>query len=175
MRRTPKGIRRAIADRKGPLNCSHSVDWSLESYQEGDYPRAEQLLRFILERRFEVPDTHCLLARVLLVADRDKEARDEVQKACENHADWQSYTAQRVYFLQTLFGLLDGITPTDALQNLKTELLRPGPAMEWNLRPLLDHLKPRLTPEACELLGALSAAINDRAAMQHLETSPPPQ
>ena len=38
--------------------------------------------------------------------------------------------------------------------------------MEWDLKRLLDHLKPRLTHEA------LSAAINDRAAMKHLETLP---
>jgi len=44
--------------------------------------------------------------------------------------------------------------------------------MEWDLRRLLDHLKPRLTPEASELIEALSAAINDRAAMTHLETLP---
>jgi len=43
---------------------------------------------------------------------------------------------------------------------------------EWDLRPLLDHLKPRLTPEAHELLEALSTAINDRAAIKHLETLP---
>ena len=44
--------------------------------------------------------------------------------------------------------------------------------MEWDLKRLLDHLKPRLTAEAYELLEALSAAINDRAAIKHLETLP---
>jgi hypothetical protein len=44
--------------------------------------------------------------------------------------------------------------------------------MEWNLKRLLDHLQPRLTPEAYELIEALSAAINDRSAIQHLEILP---
>ena len=44
--------------------------------------------------------------------------------------------------------------------------------MEWDLKRLLDHLKPRLTPEAHELLEAFSAAINDRAAIKHLEALP---
>lgn len=37
------------------------------------------------------------------------------------------------------------------------------------LTRLLDHLNPRHTPEGHELLEALSAAINDRAAMERLE------
>jgi tetratricopeptide (TPR) repeat protein len=141
-----------------------------ESYEEGDYPRAEQLLRSVLERNYEVANTHCHLARVLLLMDRDNEARCEVQKAYESPGDWQPYTAQRIYFFQTLFCLLDRTTPTEALRNLKTELLRPEPAMEWDLRPLLDHLKPRLASEARELTAALAEAIDDRAAMTHLET-----
>jgi tetratricopeptide (TPR) repeat protein len=145
---------------------------ALECYQEGDYRRAEQLLRFVLERHFEVASAHCHLARVLLLMDRDKEARSEAEEAWANRADWQPYIGQRVYFLQALFGLLDGITPTEALQNLKTELLRPDSTMEWDLRSLLDHLRPRFTPEGNELIEALSAAINDRAAIEHLETLP---
>jgi Flp pilus assembly protein TadD len=146
---------------------------ALECYREGEYWHADQLLRRVLEGHFEVGSTHCLLARVLLLMDRDNEARAEVEQACENRADWQPYTAQRVYFFQALFGLLDGIAPTETLQNLKKELLRPDAMQEWDLRRLLDHLKSRLTPEANELLEALSAAINDRAAMQYLEILSP--
>jgi Tfp pilus assembly protein PilF len=145
---------------------------AFECYQDGDYTHAEQLLRRVLEAHFEVPSTHCLLARVLLLMNRDKEAQSEVEKACENRADWQPYTAQRVYFFQALFALLNGTTPTEALRNLRKELLRPDAMQEWDLKRLLDHLKPRLTPEACELIEALSAAINDRSAMERLETLP---
>jgi len=48
--------------------------------------------------------------------------------------------------------------------------MRPDEAMEWDLRRLLDHLKPRLTSEAYEPIEMLSAAINDRAVMKQLET-----
>ena len=82
------------------------------------------------------------------------------------------YIPQLFCFLQALFGLLDGTAPTEALQSLKRELQRRDAMQEWDLRRLLDHLKPRLAPEACELIEALSAAINDRAAMKHLETLP---
>ena len=145
---------------------------ALECYREGDYSHAEQLLRRVLEARFEVPDTHCLLVHILLLMDRDQEAQAEVEKACQNRADWQPYTGQRVYFFQVVFALLNGTSPTEALQDLRKELLRPDAMMEWDLKRLLDHLKPRLTPEGYELIEALSAAINDRAAMTHLETLP---
>jgi hypothetical protein len=104
--------------------------------------------------------------------DRDKEAQSEVEKACENRADWQFYTGQRVYFLQVVFALLNGTAPTEALQNLRKELLRPDAMQEWDLKRLLEHLRLRLTPEAYELIEALSAAINDRSAMERLETLP---
>jgi hypothetical protein len=42
--------------------------------------------------------------------------------------------------------------------------------MEWDLTCLLDHLKPSLTPEGHELLEALLAAINGRAAMGKLDS-----
>jgi tetratricopeptide (TPR) repeat protein len=145
---------------------------AFECYQDGDYPHAEQLLRRVLEGHFEVPSTHCLLARVLLLLDRDQEAQAEVEKALENRADWQPYTGQRVYFFQAVFALLNGTAATEALRNLRTELLRPDAIEEWDLKRLLDHLQPRLTPEGYELLKALSAAINDRSAIQHLEILP---
>jgi tetratricopeptide (TPR) repeat protein len=145
---------------------------AFECYRDGDYVRAEQLLRRVLEAHFEVPGTYCLLARILLLMDRDKEASSEVEKALESRADWQSYTGQRVYFFHVVFALLSGNSPAEALQNLKRELERPDAMMDWDLRRLLDHLKPRLTPEADGLLEALSAAINDRAAVNHLETLP---
>ncbi len=104
--------------------------------------------------------------------DRDQEAQSEVEKAWENRADWLPYTGQRVYFFRVVFALLNGTAPTEALQNLKRELLRPDAMQEWDLKRLLDHLKPRLKPEANELIEALSAANNDRSAMEHLETLP---
>jgi tetratricopeptide (TPR) repeat protein len=145
---------------------------ALECFKEGDYSRDEQLLRRVLKHDFELPGAHCHLARVLLLMDRDKEALAEVKLAWEHRAGGPPYIPQRIHFLQALFGLLDGIAPTESLQDLKRELLRPDAMMEWDLRRLLDHLMPRLTPEASELLEALSAAINDRAAMKHLETLP---
>jgi hypothetical protein len=89
---------------------------ALECYRnrKGDYPRAEQLLRFVLERHFEVASTHCHLARVLLPMDRDKEARSEAEEARANRADG-SLTSGSAFILQALFGLLGGIAPTEAL------------------------------------------------------------
>jgi hypothetical protein len=107
-----------------------------------------------------------------MLTDRDTDALAEVKLAWEHCAGAPPYVPQRLHFLQALFAILNGTSPTEALQNLKTELERPDAMMEWDLRRLLDHLKPRLTPEANELLEALSAAINDRAAMKHLETLP---
>jgi tetratricopeptide (TPR) repeat protein len=139
---------------------------ALECYRGGDYSRAEQLLGHVLKEGFELSSTHCHLARVLLLMDRDKEALAEVNLAWKHRTEGPSYMPQRIHFLQVLFGMLDGVAPTEALQDLKRELLRPDAMQEWDLKRLLDHLKPCLIPKDYELLEALSAAINDRVAMK---------
>jgi hypothetical protein len=163
---------RSVADHEVNLPALTLRQAALECYRCGDYARAERLYQRVLRAGFEVAGTHVLLARVFLVTDREREARTEVELAKQHLAEGEAYLTQRVRYLQVLFGLLDGHVPADALLALKQELARPDAFMEWDLKTLLEHLKPRLTVDAYELLEAIAAAINDRAAMDRLNTLP---
>ena len=145
---------------------------ALECYRDGDLPHAEQLLRRVLASNFEVPATHCLLARVLLLLDRDADARLEVAAAWESRAEGPPYIVQRILYFQLLFALLDGEDPAPLLQQLRLELARPEAFAEWEIEPMLEHLKLRLHPHAFELLHTIAEVINDRAAMPKLEAFP---
>ena len=144
----------------------------MERYRHGEWEHAEQLLRQVLSRNFEVPGTHCHLARVLVLADRDREARVEVAAAWESRADGPPYTVQRVVYFQLLFALLEGEDPAPLLKLLRAELARPEAFMEWEIERMLEHLRPRLPPHAFELLHTIAEVINDRAAMPKLAAFP---
>jgi tetratricopeptide (TPR) repeat protein len=161
-----------VADHETTLDPLMLRRAALECYRSGDYPRAEKLYRRILHAGFEVGETHVHLARVLMMIDRDQEARAEVDFALQYAGGAKPHFAQRVTYFQVLFGLLDGEVPTRALRVLKDELNRPEAIMEWDIKALLEHVRPRLTSDAYELLDAISAAINDRTAMDRLNLLP---
>src|SRR2546428_9073182 len=56
-------------------------------YLKEDYRGAERVLRGLLEEGFEIPSTHCHLARVLLLMDRAAEARQHVALAWNQISD----------------------------------------------------------------------------------------
>ncbi len=145
---------------------------ALECYREGDFTHAEQLLRKVLERGFEVPGTHCHLARVLLLMGRDRDAGSEVAAGWEHRAEGSPYIPQRILYFQLLFALLDGADSGALLRELRRELARPEAFQEWDIERMLQHVKPRLAAHAFDFLHALAAAINDRAAMAKLEAFP---
>jgi hypothetical protein len=163
---------RRVADSEASLPALTLRQVALECYRSGDYPRAEKLYRRVLEKGFEVPDTHVHLARAYLMTDRDSEARREVELGEQHKAQGKPYLAQRIRYFQALLGLLEGEVPTAALKELKKELARPDALMEWDLKAVLERSRPRLSAEAYDLLVAIAAAINDRAAVERLNQLP---
>lgn len=51
------------------------------TFTSEDYSGAEELLRGLVQERFEVPSNHFRLVRVMLMMDRDEEAQMEITQA----------------------------------------------------------------------------------------------
>jgi len=141
---------------------------AFQCFQERDYANAERILRSLITRNFEIPGTHVHLARVLLLQDRDEEARVEIEAAWERRDDGPLYTLQRILFLRVLIARLRGESATDHIRALRLELDRTTETMEWNVAGLLEHIRPRLADIDYELLMALVSAINDLDARARL-------
>ena len=118
-------------------------------YLKEDYRGAERVLRGLLEEGFEIPSTHCHLARVLLLMDRAAEARQHVALAWNQISDAPPSIVPRIVFFQLLFALQDGSRteagddeqgPARQIGRLKTALQSENSHAEWNIQAMLDHL-----------------------------------
>ena len=146
---------------------------ALDLYKQGDYANAQTLLAQLLSRGFEVPGTHCHLARIALVTGDAPGGTHHAAQAWEHRAEALRYVIPRILWLQLAARLLapadsadPGPAPAVLLGRLKTALVVDGAHMGWTMDPVLDHLKAELSPEDHTLLTALVAALSfpDRAA-----------
>jgi len=87
-----------------------------------DYSGAEELLRELLQERFEVPSTHCHLARVLLMTDRVEEAQREINQAWVTREEAPPYFVPRILFFQCAFALLDAANTNTVVGQIKAAL-----------------------------------------------------
>jgi hypothetical protein len=152
-----------------------SLGLRVEAYDclfAGDYQSAEGLLRELIRRRFDVAGTHCHLARLLLMANRQAEARAEMAQAWAVRAGTPPYIVARTLWLRALFAMLDGDDVMPFLGQIKTLLTAGDASQDWTTGPLLDHLAPHLPDEQGALLAAVAAALSDRAEAGRLEQFP---
>jgi hypothetical protein len=145
---------------------------ALSRYLQRDFISAEELLRRCVAEEFELPSTFCHLARVLLMMNRDTEAREEANHAWERRELAPPYVVARTLFLQCLFAMLDGGEFSAVLGQIKSVLHRFGAHSEWTVRPMLDHLRPRLGEPNYTLLRALADALSNPGAMSRLSEFP---
>jgi tetratricopeptide (TPR) repeat protein len=152
---------------------------ALDCYKMGDYSRAKELLNRVQEHQFELPSTHCHLARIGILSGREGEARDHAKKAWEYRSEAQPYVLPRILWLQLALAFLQNSRckssdpiPQELLGRLKAALQSPDAHVEWSMDPVLAHLKPKLPPEVHELLTALVAALSDRAKLADLDRFP---
>jgi tetratricopeptide (TPR) repeat protein len=92
---------------------------ALALFTAGHYEGAEAIYRHMLENGFELGSTHCHLARVLLMMDRETEAREQVEKASAIRATGPIYVVVRVQILKVLFQMLAGEEWKTQLPDLK--------------------------------------------------------
>jgi WD40 repeat protein len=135
----------------------------------GDYSGAETLLRGLLQERFEMPSTHCHLARVLLMMDRVEEARTEIDHAYAIREDGHYYVVPRILFFKCVFSMLDADDTATIVGQIKAALSAPDAHLEWTIQPLLDHLSSRLGETNYQFLKAVAEALSDANAMLRLD------
>jgi tetratricopeptide (TPR) repeat protein len=160
---------RAISAKKdaSPAECRVASFICMET---GDYDLAESFMKRALAANFEVPSSHCHLARIYLLTGRDVEAREEIARAWELRDGIQPfYVLPRILFLRLLVCLLDRCDPKVILGQLKGAFADDKAHMHWKIQMLTDHLKPRLNEANVALLEAASAAIDDKANIPRLD------
>jgi hypothetical protein len=161
-------------------SSSESRQTALQRYLDGDYRGAESLLRALIARGYEVPGTHCHLARVLIVQGEDRlpEAADATAAAWAHRAHASTYVIARTLWLQLAlrYYLPTAEDGTDAAQpilgRLKTIVADPNVHMDWSMDPVLAHLQPILPADRHQLLAALAAALSDSGGLPALENHP---
>jgi tetratricopeptide (TPR) repeat protein len=150
---------------------------ALTKYNKGDHAQAEAILRMLQKNNFEVPSTHCHLARVLVMQGKIDDAREEIRQGWEHRALGPNYVIPRILWFQLLFGLVGGCSEPEeglvaTLGRLKHALAQPDAHMPWTIQPVLERMQPRLAPDSFALLKALSAAIDDAANIPALDQFP---
>ena len=145
---------------------------ALELFLNGQYPEAEQVYRHLLDRGFELPSTHCHLARLCLMMDREREAAEETERAWGHRQEAPGYIAPRILLLRVLCEMLAKKEVGDLLKRISRALNEPGAHADWTMQPVIEHLKPHLSSNDCVLLTALVEALGDPERVKELQGVP---
>ncbi len=129
-------------------------------YRSGDYRGAEDLLRGCVAEGFELASNRCHLARVLMMTDRELEAREEVAQAWAARENAADYVIPRILYFRCLFALIDRSDPSQAIRELKHTLAESGAISSWTILPMLERLHPRLARPAYLFLKALAGVLS---------------
>jgi proteasome accessory factor A len=138
----------------------------------GDYAGAEALLRVLLEERFCLPSTNCHMARVLLMTNREAEAREQIDMGWAIHRNAPTYVVGRMLCFRIIFALFDEADISGLIEQIKATLQQPGADLDWTIRPMLDHLRPRFSDADFRFLDALAATLSNIRNMPQLEQFP---
>jgi tetratricopeptide (TPR) repeat protein len=158
-------------DSSGEFNSPLSLrKLALLFYVNGEYLRAEDLLRRALKADFQVPGNLCHLARILVVTDREEEARKAIAEAWQRRSLAPPYIVPRIIWFQLLFALLHHEDCGPAIGRLKSALEPDTAYSVWAMNPVLDYLKPLLLSETHSLLSKLVAAVSNPALLAELNS-----
>ncbi len=141
---------------------------ALRCYLSGNHAEAETLLRECAAAGFELPSTHCHLARALIMMGREREAREEIEAARRTHTGELDYAGPRILFFDCIFAMLDGSDAAPIIAQIKNELIRTRAHMDWTIGPVLDHLRRRLGAPNYRLLQALANALSWHDGLQRM-------
>jgi tetratricopeptide (TPR) repeat protein len=135
------------------------------AFSSGCFVQAEVCYRHLLAHNFEPPGTHCHLARVLIALGRDADAAAEVGRAWECRPEDEPYIILRILFFKALLATLAARDAQAPLTMLK-QLLRDHPTAThpWRIAPVLERIRPRLTPPSHAFFTQLSQAITGNSA-----------
>jgi tetratricopeptide (TPR) repeat protein len=142
---------------------------ALEMLEKQHYSEAEKIYREMIELDFDLPGTFCHLARVQLLSGQEEEAEKSVKKAWNLKSKASKYVVPRIIFFKILFLLIHNQNSSLWIDRMKTGLQNQDSCLEWNIRPLLDSLKPRLTTDDFEFMSFLTEALQSKEKCEGLE------
>jgi hypothetical protein len=116
-----------------------------------------------------MPSTLCHLARVLLMTDREEEAREQIRQAWAIRGEASNYVVPRILFFQCVFPIFDGAEFATLVAQIRASLDQPGSHNDWTILPMLDYLRTRLGEANYLFLKALAEALSDESAMLGLD------
>ena len=145
---------------------------ALDLYVAGDFAGAESLLRGLVREGFELPSNLTHLARVLMMMDRQAEAREQIRLAWEAHRIGPSYVPPRTLFFQCLFAMLDGAPISGFVRRIFEEIGRSGALSDWTIQPMLDHLRAPLGESHFAFLSALASVLSETSPVARLWAFP---
>ncbi len=154
-----------------------AIDWraynlrdeALEHFLAGRCDEAESALAALLADGFDIPSTHCHLARVQLMTGRVDEARRHVAQAWEARASAPPYVVARVAWLQTLLAVMDDGDAQPWLGTMKGLSFDRAQMQGWAMEPLLQRLQRRLPFGDFEMLSALYSVVSGAADCRELD------
>jgi len=159
-----------LSNEESPLGLR--ID-ALSCYRDGEHEEARAILQSLLRIGFELPSTHCHLARVELITDNFALAAEHTEQAWALRGQAPAYVVPRIIWLQMANAMLQAharpLTPL--IGKMKTALQQTEP-YEWTMTPVLDHLRAMLTDRNFNLLAMLSAVISGESAVSALESQP---
>jgi hypothetical protein len=148
-------------------------------FASGEYLQAEKMLRGLLGKGFEMAGNRCHLARILLITNREEEARQEVANAWEHRGGAPAYIIPRILWFQIAFTKcqrgengIDNARFKPLLGQMKTALQNEDAFMAWTMTPVLEHIKAKLAEPDYELLASLVSVLSDREKMPDLDRFP---
>ncbi len=148
-------------------------------FARGQYLRAEKMLRRLLDRGFEMAGNRCHLARILLLTDREQEARQVIAQAWEHHGGAPAYVVPRILWFQIAFTRISTEERVKAdthfnmlVGKIKTALQNEEAFKEWAMEPVLEQLKLKGAPLDFELLSTLISVLNNSAKLPTLDAFP---
>jgi hypothetical protein len=167
------GIRRRLMPRPTPLE---RYQQAREQYKSGDYAGVAATLEELLAEGFELPATHCHMARALLMLDREAEAREHVAEAWEHREEAKPWSLPsilaRIHFFEILLAFLASDNAADAIAGLKRVVAAGGAQVDLMVDPVLSHTDSRLGADELDFLRALAGALNDPADLPILGQFP---
>jgi hypothetical protein len=119
-----------------------------------------------------LPSTHCHMARVLLMTNREAQAREHIAQAWAIRNQASRYVVPRILFFQCIFAIFDGTAIGGIVGQIRAALHGEDAHLDWTILPMLDHLRPRLGEANYEFLKALAHALSDSSAMRRLDEFP---
>lgn len=135
---------------------------ALEHFENKQYAEAEKIYNQMISLDFDLPGTYCHLARVQLMTGQEDEARKSVARAWELKGIAAGYVVPRIIYLQIFLLMLDNQDFSFWIKKINEELRKPYSTLEWHIQPLLERLKPRLTPGNHQFLATLAEFLQSK-------------